>query len=343
MKRSRRLTSLVVGLLVAGFLWYFLLRLVGIEAILAALRAADRRWVLVVLLLALGWMAAWSGTLAHVLAGLGRPVPRWRAALVYLVVLLSNDVAPFSFGGGEPLAAYLVSRTTRTRYETALLLVASSDVLNYLPSPVLAVLALAVVASRAALGRGLETVLALLLAVSVLLVVGGFLAWRGRRRLAALAVDGLVAGEAVVARVLPDLPRPRPSTIRDRVGGFVEGLERIAEDRRRLARGLGTATVGWALQAEVLWASLQAIGVSTSAAVTVAAVTLVTVTDLVPLPGGIGSVDAALVLLLVALTPATAPEAAAAALVFRAATLVLPVLLGAASLLVLRATRSAVG
>lgn len=133
---------------------------------------------------------------------------------------------------------------------------------------------------------------------------------------------------------------PSPSSLEARIDAFVGGLERVAADRRVLTLGLTSSALGWLLQAAVLWFSLYSVGVRVPAPVAVFVVTLVTVTDLVPLPGGVGSVDAALVVLLVAVTGASATTATAATLVFRSATLAFPVVLGGATVAALQLRRT---
>ena len=330
--------AILLGFLAAAVVLYALVGVVGVSDVVAALAAADRLTVGAVFAVALCWMATWSYTLYLVFGVLDVPASRRRAALVYLNVLFANQVAPFSVGGGEPIAALLVSRATRTNYETALLSVVSTDVINYLPAPAFAFLGLVSVAATTTVGGSLEVVASSLLGVSALLAVGGVLAWRYRRWLEVRAVAALVSLQRVTVRVIPNARLPSPADLRARVGSFVDGLERVAADRRVLVLGVGSSALGWLLQATALWLSLSAVGATVRPAVPVFVVSLVTVTDLVPLPGGVGSVDAALVLLLVAVTGVSAATATAAALVFRSATLLFSVVLGGAAVAILQLT-----
>jgi len=95
-----------------------------------------------------------------------------------------------------------------------------------------------------------------------------------------------------------------------------------------LGRGLATSALGWLIQAAILWLSLSAVDVRATLVVPVVVVTVVAVTDLAPFPGGLGTVDAALVVLLVATTGIPAATATAAALLFRTGILLLPIVLG---------------
>ncbi|MFC4552771.1 MULTISPECIES: lysylphosphatidylglycerol synthase transmembrane domain-containing protein [Halorussus] len=332
--------TILVGFLAAAVVLYVLVGVVGVSEVVAALATADRLTVGAVFAVALCWMTAWSYTLYLVFGVLDVSASRRRATLVYLNVLFANQVAPFSVGGGEPIAALFVSRATRANYETALLSVVSTDVINYLPAPAFAFLGVLYVGATTTVGQQLEVVAGTMLGISALLAVGGGLAWRYRRWLEVRAVGALVALQRVTVRVVPSVRLPSPADLQARIGTFVDGLERVAADRRVLALGIGSSALGWLLQATALWLSLSAVGAGVRPAIPVLVVSLVTVTDLVPLPGGIGSVDAALVVLLVALTGLPAATATAAALVFRSATLLFPIVLGGATVAALQLTRT---
>ncbi|QLG28996.1 flippase-like domain-containing protein [Halorarum halophilum] len=326
--RSRTARSILVGFGVAFLVLFALVRIVGVSEVVAALGAADRVGVGAALFVSLLWIASWSYTLHLILGALDVPTSPRRSLLVFLNVLFVNNVAPFSVGGAEPIAALLVTRSTRTNYETAFLSVTSTDVINYLPAPVLAFLGLVYVGTTTALGRDLAIVAASLLGVSTLLVVIGVLGWRYQRWIEVRAVSVLVTLQQVTARVVPGARGITPANLQERVGTFVAGLERVVADRRVLVLGLASSTLGWLLQATVLWIALAAVGASVPVAVPVFVVSTVAVTDFVPLPGGIGAVDATLVALLVTVTGVPAATATAGALIFRSATLLFSTVLG---------------
>lgn len=327
---ARSVVSLFLGLVVAGAVLYVLIRFVGFGDVVTALRSAAPLTVTAAFLASLCWMIAWSHTLSLVFGVLDGPIAPWQAGVLYLNVLFANTIAPFSVGGGEPIAALLVSRTSRTSYETSLLVVLGTDVLNYLPAPVFAIFGLVYVATTRTLSREVEVAMSFLAAISVVFVVLGVLGWRYRRLVERRAVAVVVALQRPTARLLPNTKIPSPDSLRARVDAFAEGLERIAADRPALAEGFLASALGWGFQATVLWLALLAVDERVSVGVSLFVVTLVTVTDLVPLPGGLGSVDAALVALLSTTTGIPLPAATAATLIFRSATLLFPIVLGSA-------------
>lgn len=330
--RTRTVVSVVVALLVAGGLLYVLLDFVGVADVLDALRSAPPSRLGLVYLAALAWMASWGYTLHVVFAALGTPSTLRASFARYLTVLFANNVAPFSVGGGEPIAALFVSRSTRTTYERSLLAVVSTDVLNYLPAPVLAALGFLYGVSATVLGRQIETLVGAVIGLVVVVVALGVVGWRNRRWLAARIVETFVVVQRVTIRLVPSLRLPSRELVQRRVETLSDALERVASDRRALRLGLLSSAVGWFCQAGVLWLSLYAVGITVPLVVPVFVVSLLTLVDVFPLPGGLGTADLSLVVLIVAVTGTPATTATAAALVFRSATLLFPILLGGVAL-----------
>lgn len=76
-------------------------------------------------------------------------------------ILFANSIAPSTYLGGEPLAAYLLSRHSGINFENSLATVSSTDMLNYAPMVPLAGIGLLYFTTTAALGRHLELILIL--------------------------------------------------------------------------------------------------------------------------------------------------------------------------------------
>jgi hypothetical protein len=246
------------------------------------------------------------------------------------------QVVPLSVLGAEPIAALLVARGTDSSYERSFAAVASADLLNFLPAPAFAAFGLLYVVVTTTLGGALAVLLVSLLALSVLLLAGGYVGWRYREALAARLLRGVAAVERRLADRLPLVRVPPPDVVARRVEEGLATLERIAADRRTLVLGLGTSTLGWLLFSTVLWLALLAVGYGVPVEVPLFIVPLVSVTDLFPLPGGAGAVDATLVLLVVGVTGVPAPAATAGVLVHRAATFLFAIVVGGTAVAVVQ-------
>ncbi|PSP17969.1 hypothetical protein BRC62_03845 [Halobacteriales archaeon QH_10_67_13] len=114
------------------------------------------------------------------------------------------------------------------------------------------------------------------------------------------------------------------------MAGFVAAIERLADDRRRLAVVVVLGAAGQLAVVFVLYAALAFLG-EPLLAVALFVVPAARAGAVVPTPGGIGSTEALLTGLLVTVAGATPAVAGAAAIAYRAAAFWLPSLLGGAA------------
>lgn len=331
-----RPTTLVAGFLLAALILGGLVAVVGVGDVVATLATANRVALVGLLGLSLLWTLAWSVPMHLVLGTLGVQTSLRRSVLVYANLMFANDVAPFSVLGAEPIATVLVSRGTRTTYERSFAAVTSVEVLNFLPAPAFAVFGLLYFVVTTTLGKAVEVVVLSLMGIVVLFLVIGAVSWAYRESLATAVVGHVARLEARLARRLPRVRLPAPDVLRGRIDTVLETLELVASDRRTLVVGGAASTVGWAVYASMLWLALWAVGHPVPVEAPLFVVPLATVTDIVPVPGGVGSVDAVLVVLLVATTGVPAAAATAAVLVYRAASYLFPILVGAVAVAVLQ-------
>jgi uncharacterized protein (TIRG00374 family) len=327
---ERRRWLLGVSLAGAAAIVALLLAVVGVDRVVESLLSADPRLVGLTLAFGLCWLAAWSLMLRTVLATLDVSIRRRQAFFVYAGAVFANNITPFGQAGGEPVAALVVSKVSGSRYETGLASIASVDVLNVVPSLFLILVGVGYRASTTAVGERLEAAVtsAVVVVTGVVLVLGAvwyFRAWVAER------LPGIV-----VPRVLRFVPaRFTPESLEadlvDRLQRFFESVEHVAVDRRRLAVVIGFSLAGWLFQAAALAAAFTALSHPVQPSVLLFAVPLAYVAGVAPLPGGLGSIEAALVTLLVPTTSAAAPTVTAAVLIFRGAVYWMPVVVGGAA------------
>ncbi|MFD1564187.1 YbhN family protein [Haloarchaeobius amylolyticus] len=327
-ERNRR--AFVIGIAGAVAAFAILFFLVGVRDVLDSLLSATPSLVVATFALALGWLAAWSLMLRTVLASLGIGIPVGKSFLVYAGAVFANNVTPFGQAGGEPIAALLISKTADARYETSLVGIATVDVINVVPSIALILVGVGYYATTAAIGQRLETAVgsAIVLIAGIVLVMA--LVWRYHRTI----VERL---PAIVAPRLGRLGLERfdsetlEEDIADRLGRFFENIERVATDRWRLAAIIGLSLCGWLFQTAALTVAFAAIGYDVSAYVLLFVIPLANLAGAAPLPGGLGSIEAAFVTLLVPTTGIPASAITAAVLIFRGAIYWMPILIGGLS------------
>jgi len=327
---ERNQRAFLIGAIGTIAVFAVLFFVVGARDILDSLLSAAPSLVVATFVLALCWLAAWSLMLRTVLAALDIELAAGKSFFVYAGAVFANNVTPFGQAGGEPIAALLISKTADARYETSLVGIATVDVINVVPSISLIFVGVSYYATTAAIGDRLETAVgsAVVLIAGIVIVMA--LVWRYHRTI----VDRL---PAIVAPRLGRLGLDRfdsetlEEEIGDRLGRFFENIERIATDRWRLVAVVGLSLCGWLFQTAALTVAFAALGHSVPAYVLLFVIPLANLAGAAPLPGGLGSIDAAFVTLLVPTTGIEASAITAAVLIFRGAIYWMPVLIGGMS------------
>jgi len=330
--RSRHTWATVLSFAVAIGLLLALVFVVGADRIVASVRVADPIPLGGLVVVVCCWIVVWSGSLWLVLRAFDLPAPPVRTGLAYTCLMFWDNVTPVSTVVADPIAAGVLARAFDVEYERSLAVVVTVDFLNFAPAPIFAVVGLLLAVSTLVVGTVVERVAVPLLAGLVLVGVGAVLLWRSRRRLGS-ALGSLVGRvEWGLRRRAPWLARHRRVTaFRRRVATFLDQLDTIAARRRTVVATFSLAVFGWGLLSLALWLSLYAVGVVVPVAVALFAIPLVTVIELLPLPGGVGGLEPLLVLVLVSTTGGTPPTVTAGVLVFRLGTHVLPTVVGGAA------------
>ncbi|ERH08219.1 MAG: hypothetical protein J07HN4v3_00585 [Halonotius sp. J07HN4] len=329
MNRGRLRTTLA-GFLLAAAVLAGLAWVVGLGDVVAILREADRRGIVAVAALIAGWVACWGLGMRAALESYDASVSRMTGLLLSAGAGFANNVTPFGNAGGEPLTTLLVAERTSVRYERGLAAMAAVDAINIVSAVSVASIGLVWLAVAGSLDGELATAAAV---VASAVIVGGGGAvglWRYRQRVTAWLADGLTRLTNWLAGVIPRFSPPDRAEVARRVEDFVADLERIAADRRTLVVVVGYSLAGWLCQLVALWMAFTAIGASIPLTATFVAVPVASVALALPLPGGAGGIESALVGVLVATPLATVtPDTAVAGVVlFRGFAYWLPTTLG---------------
>jgi len=310
---NRRLVwKILLGFVVAMVLVYLLALTVGWNKVLQTLENADYNWLLVACVSTFIGLATWGKAWQVVLRVLGIEVPYRRLIVTYLAATFANYVTPLGQAGGEPFIAYVLSKDTGANYEDSLASVVTADLLNLLPFFNFAALGLGFLLLQAQLAGTARTLSLGLGALAVGVPVLAYAGWRWRE----VVEDGVLA---LVAPLSRHTQRVTVEGVRRRIDGFYRSLETIAREPRQLVYALVFSYVGWVFFALPLYFAGRTLGLPISPLLVLFIVPASTLAGLVPLPGGLGGVEVALVVLLLALTPIAGSGATAIALVYRLA------------------------
>ena len=331
MRRSVRVVlGFVLALLaVGGFLW-----IVGPRQILAELTSVEPVTYAAGFLAVVAAFYCWSEALRRLLVSVGDASgavggPRYRAAFMSGEFL--KQVVPMGHSGGPVFVSYAVSRETDAPYEEALAAATGVEFVNIAASVVLAGAGLGVVLLTSD-GPVTPLFAALLVGFTVAVVALGVAALvvNSRRALVerlVLRVAGV--GRATVGRLSGRL---RAALAAERVaatfGTYYAAFDRALADRAQVRRAAGFSLLGWALFLAPMYTSFRAIGEPVPYALVLFVVPVLSLVNVVPLPGGLGGFEAALAAVVVALVGLELPAATAGVVLYRLSNYWFVVLLG---------------
>jgi uncharacterized protein (TIRG00374 family) len=328
MIRGENLRATLLGFAGALCVFAFLFWLIGIDDILAALSSADPAVFLVMVFVAICWLTAWGMSLRTVLGILGAPITIPATVAVYTGATFANNVTPLGHAGGEPVSALFISKASKSEYETGLAAIASVDALNFVPSVALGLVGLGYFATTITFGTDLTLAAAAVVGFALALPIAAYVGWHNRYRLERRAVDTLTPLIRKIGEIVPRTSPPERDALERRIEGFFTAVERVATNPRGLLVALGFSALGWLGLAVSLWLSLFALGYTVPAAVVLVAIPAGAMAGVTPLPGGLGGVEFVLGALVTATTGIDPAVVAAAVLIHRAATYLLPTVAG---------------
>ena len=323
------------GFVVALAILWVLALSIGVERILDALSTARYEWLALGCLSTLACLTAWAKAWQVVLEVAGVRLRFRRLLVTFYAATFANYVTPLGQAGGEPFIAYVLSRDTGASYEDSLASVVTADALNLLPFFTFAGVGFGALLWNAALPATAEPLAAGLVAMAIgvpLIALGG---WYFRTRLKRL----IVRLAAPVAKRTERISLP---SLRQRLHDLEEAFGRIATDRKSLAVALAFSYVGWIWFTMPLYFAGLAVGEHIDPLLVLFIVPASTLAGLTPSPGGLGGVEAALVGLLVALAGLSLPTAAAVAVIYRVASYVFALAVGALGVIAVIARNGAV-
>ena len=263
-----------------------------------------------------------------VLRGIGVSTSTHRAVALFAGSGFLNNVTPLGELGGDVPAGLLIAGDRGTAFERGLAAITGLNVLNRV-----AVVALGV-AALAWHGRHLDALggwsVALAVVAWVALVGALGTVWVYRDALVRRVGPTVASGVATVGRWLPIVDAPTPSAVAARIHGFVDALERLAADPRRLGVALFLGLLGHLVVGTTLWLAIWTLGASVPLHDALLVIPLAKSSGLSPTPGGAGSATVLVAGLLVVVTGVDAATATAGALLYRAAAFWVPTTLGGA-------------
>jgi uncharacterized protein (TIRG00374 family) len=287
---------------IAAGIYAVLLYFVGPGEVIDALSGADPVLVALGGFLMLLWNVAWGISLWNVLKTQNAKVPLPKAILLQASAAFANNVTPLGQAGGEPITAWLITKSTDTDYEVSLASVASFDALHIVPSLLFSSVGAVYLLSVTTVGNELGILPVAVLATALGVPVLGYVAWQNRRRIGRRVRSGAVSVVRSVTKRVPGISVPDTESIEKSIGDFAKAVERVAGDRKRLALAIGFSTLGSVLQAAAMLVIFQGLSAPIPVFVPLVVIPIAATSGGVPTPGGLGGTEAVSITLLLLLT-----------------------------------------
>jgi hypothetical protein len=313
---------------IAIVLFVVLLLGVGWKRVLTEVGNADPTFVVLALVTAVVALVARSMTVLLLLSTVEEGWRPGRVVTIYAFGTFLRNVLPWGRTAGSALTAYLFARESRSDFEPSFAVLVVAETLSLLASlVVMAIGGTFLIATRALPVRGGLT--AVLVSMAGLVVgVAFFLVIRPAWTLALAARLFEATWRAVAVIPFRGGGRLTRTGLHERVDRFRVTMATVGADAETVASGYLYAQAGWIATILPLQWSLLALGADPPVAVAMVVVPVGATAAIVPLPGGLGSIDFAIGALLVALTDLSLAVVAATVVVYRLCSFWFPLTIG---------------
>lgn len=313
---------------------------VGINHVMRLLSTADRRVVLSVVVVVVSLTAVRGVGLWVAFSSQGVGVSFRHSVPIYFATSFINTVTPSGQAAGAPISGWLIARTEQIDYETGFAAILTVDVLGNFVLFASGVVGIMWMFVTATVGRGFVVVTLGGGGLFVFFLVGVVAAWTFSDQVLEIALQIAVGTTEVLGQVLPERFVPDPRGVACRIERFGRALGKVVVNPRRLAVLLLVLVLAHILSVLALWLSFIAIGSPVVFSVLLAVIPTAVLGALVPLPGGTGGLDVALIALLITTTGTTGAAAGTAVVLYRTATTGVRVFVGGSLTAALLAFRS---
>jgi len=323
--RIKRFLLIFLLVILVAALALFLLARENLYGILHALQSADYLLVFAALAIYVGSTIVWTLRWRVTLSAAGHKVRIRDLFLTIYGGIFINNVTPFTYSGGDPIGrSYLLSKTQKVPFASAFATIITEFVLDV---PVY----FSFVTLGVTMALGLAPVLAVLASIIIVVLLEiallSIFSHATRNKFASKRVGGFV---------MRLIKRIRKGTKTRRITGgisrFYTDAQTIVSRRTIVVTVILFSVTIWTISVLRLFIIFQALGYTPSISMITLAATMPWIVGLLPLlPGGLGTVDAALVSVFM-IFGAPFEIALSAALIERAISFVFSTIAGAGAL-----------
>jgi len=285
----------VFGLLAIGIVILIaFIMFIGPEQIMAALQTADLKYILLAIIIQFIILGLWNTRWSIICKSLNIPHRQLPLFAMTIIGLAINDLTPSGRSGGEPVRAYLLSKSSNESFKTTFATVMSDKIFDTLPFMVLAIFAISYLMFTLHLGTALFTLLVLALLLFIVLLA--FILYICINETIGIKTINWIFGliRRFTSRDISKYENKAHSTLI----GFQSNLKSLMRNRKLLIIATIISFVVWFLELLRVYVVFLAFGVHVSLGMVASVFLVSTLIGIIPaLPGGLGSIDGVMILL----------------------------------------------
>lgn len=285
----------VFGLLAIGIIILIaFVMFIGPEQIISALQTADLKYILLAVIIQFIILGLWNTRWSIICKSLSIPHRQLPLFAMTIIGLAINDLTPSGRSGGEPVRAYLLSKSSNESFKRTFATVMSDKIFDTVPFMVLAIFAISYLMFTLHLGTALFTVL--LLALALFIVLLAFILYICINESVGLKTIEWIF-KLIRRFTSRDLDKYEDKA-RTTLLGFQSNLKLLMHDRKLLIIASIISFVVWFLELLRVYVVFLAFGVHVSLGMVASVFLVSTLIGIIPaLPGGLGSIDGVMILL----------------------------------------------
>ncbi len=304
MEYKRIFVLLLVGIVILVGMILF----IGVDDVLTALTQANKTYVTLAIIVQLTVMCLWDVKWSVLIEGLDIRQSRLSLFAMLLVGLAINNLTPSGRGGGEPVRAYLLSRASGSEFRETFASVMADKLFDTFPFTILAIVAVGYLIFTINLTTSMMAVLFLGIIFSIALL--GFVIYVCFNQAIGVKTIRWVFRQLrrFIKRDLDDYERRTIEILL----GFQESLEFLMRNRTIFLKAISIAFIVWFLEIMRVYIVFLAFNVNVAIGMVAAVFLISTIVGMIPaLPGGVGIVDAMMILVysMAGITPFVATAA----------------------------------
>ena len=315
----------IIGLLAVGVIILIAMVIfIGPDMIISALQTANVNFVLLAIGVQFVILTLWNKRWSIICDCLEIPHGQLSLFAMTIIGLAINDLTPSGRSGGEPVRAYLLSKSSSEDFKRTFASVMGDKLFDTFPFMVLAIFAIAYLMMYLHLGQTLFTLLLVALILFVLALV--FIIFVCVNEEAGLNIIYWVFRQAR-RFTSKDLDKYEKKAVSSLIG-FQSSLKYLMNDRKLMLHATIISFVVWFLELMRVYIVFLAFGVHVSLGMVAAVFLVSSLVGIIPvLPGGLGSIDGVMILLY-SMAGITASISTAATLVERMISLWMVIIIG---------------